>query len=168
MIVLTVGFYARSRTARPSGEPLLVEDRPSQIQSAAPLPQPLKGKHAPEVRAQQQPAVPATLAAAPPAVTAAPPEQTRARSSVREWAVIAATYNGFSAAAKRAASLRGQFRDCACSVFPSEGQGQKYYVLVGSGMARNDADDFRLKAVAAGLPADTYVTKLVPETPDVP
>jgi hypothetical protein len=85
----------------------------------------------------------------------------RARSGASgEWAIIAATYKAFGAAAARASALRSQFAECSCSVFPLEGEGEKYYVVIGSGMARDVAELFRQRAVDAGLPPDTYVTKL--------
>lgn len=104
----------------------------------------------------------AASAPIPMADTESAPEQTRARAGgPPEWAVIAATYNNFGAAAKRASSLRSQFADCACSVYPREGSGQRYYVIVASGVAQDAAERHREQALAAGLPSDTYVTKLV-------
>lgn len=77
-----------------------------------------------------------------------------------DWAVIAATYKSFTAAQGRAQSLRSSFNACVCSVYPREGEGQNYYVVVASGMRRDAADLKREQAVNAGLPQDTYVTKL--------
>lgn len=124
------------------------EDRPDALASVQP----------------ERPVIKEVAASAPiPAVDAGPaPEQTRARAGgPPDWAVIAATYNSFGAAAKRASSLRSQFADCACSVFPREGEGQRYYVIVASGVPQDAAERSREQALAAGLPTDTYVTKLV-------
>lgn len=121
----------------------------------------------PDALAAVQPEQPVIkqAAASAPIPTAAPesaPEQTRARAGgPPDWAVIAATYNSFGAAAKRASSLRTQFADCACSVYPRDGEGQRYYVIVASGVPQDAAQRHRDQALAAGLPADTYVTKLV-------
>jgi hypothetical protein len=155
LLVLAAGVYVlKTRTGPAQNSAAPVEDRPSPI-AGFPT-KPADG------------AQPTTLPARPsPAVVPEATEQTRTRSdSARDWAVIAATYNAFDAAAKRAASLRAQFADCSCSVFPREGEGPKFYVVVGSAMTRDVAEDLRLKAVSAGLPADTYVTRLVRDAPD--
>jgi hypothetical protein len=151
VVLLGVVFYAPGRrTPQSLIASAPIEDRPSPIEGFDP-------------NAAEETRNTVSL----PAAAEEPREQTRERSSVREWAVIAATYNAFGAASKRAASLRSQFTDCSCSVYPAEGKGAKYYVLVGAGLTRNAADDFRSKAVAAGLPADTYVTKIVSEASTV-
>jgi hypothetical protein len=45
-------------------------------------------------------------------------------------------------------------------VFPEAGEGKQYMVILGSGMTKSAADKLRRQARAAGLPRDTYVTKL--------
>ena len=89
------------------------------------------------------------------------PNQERARAyESGDWAVIAATYKSFSAAQRRARTLNAAYPECACSVYPRENEGANYYVVVGSNLSRSAADSARERAVEAGLPADTYVTKL--------
>jgi hypothetical protein len=75
------------------------------------------------------------------------------------WAVVAAIYRDYDAAARRAASFEdvGGIRPV---VFPAKGQGRKYMVIVGSGLTRVKAEELRVRATAAGLPTDTYVTML--------
>jgi hypothetical protein len=87
----------------------------------------------------------------------AAPVQTAASGS---WAVIAAAYRSFEAAQKRAASLRRQWKECDCSVYPEKGQGRTYYVLVGSGLTKNAADRLHRQARLSRLPPDSYVTRL--------
>ena len=87
-------------------------------------------------------------------------QQTSPRDSSTDWAIIAATYKSFAAAQRRASELKSTFAACACSVFPREGEGQKYYVVVDSGLTGEAADRKRAMALSAGLPTDTYVTKL--------
>jgi len=105
----------------------------------------------------------------PPAETPKPAgEVQRARAGeynstdrISDWSVIAATLNDWDAADRRARSLRAQWEQCDCKVYPPRGQGGKYFVLLGSGLGRNDADRLRDTATAAGMPPDTYVTKLI-------
>ena len=99
--------------------------------------------------------------AAEPAPAPAPPKPTPAARTVEpgSWAVIAATYRSFDAAQKRAEALRRQWKRCDCSVYPNEGEGRVYYVIVGAGLNKNAAE--RLHASArSSLPSDTYVTRL--------
>ena len=117
----------------------------------------------PDALAVEQPertvAVSTPPAAIPVEVVA---EQTRARAGgPSHWAVIAATYNSFASAARRASALRSQYADCSCGVYPRDGEGQRYYVVVASGVEQRAAQEHRERAVAAGFPEDTYVTKLV-------
>jgi cell division protein FtsN len=72
------------------------------------------------------------------------------------WAVVAAIYKQYEAAEQRARKFDG----FSATVFPSKGEGSKYMVLLGSGLSYANARSLRDKATAAGLPPDTYVTKL--------
>ena len=72
------------------------------------------------------------------------------------WAVVAAIYNKYEAAEQRARSVNG----FQATVFPSKGEGSKYMVLLGSGLTYANARALRDQATAAGLPPDTYITKL--------
>ncbi len=76
------------------------------------------------------------------------------------WAVIAATYSSFGAAAKRADALRKLSPQLRPHVFPREGQGRRYYVVLGSSLTQNAAQRLRALATSLGAPKDTYVTKL--------
>lgn len=76
------------------------------------------------------------------------------------WAVIAATYTNFEAARKRAAKIQSALDDSQTHVFPAEGQGAKYYVVLGSGLTQLQAERLRDRAIRSGAPADSYVTKL--------
>jgi hypothetical protein len=72
------------------------------------------------------------------------------------WAVVAAIYSKYDAAEQRARSVNGFH----ATVFPAKGEGSKYMVLLGSGLTYENARAIRDQATAAGLPSDTYVTKL--------
>jgi hypothetical protein len=136
--------------------------------------------HGPRPHRASAPNSPPVHAAAvpPPAITAEPreampapaPSRTAADSGAAaralphsrhgNWAVIAATYSSFAAAQKRADRIRKQAPRLEPRVFPSEGQGKHYFVVLGSGLSQNDAERLRRNARALGAPRDTYVTKL--------
>lgn len=90
-----------------------------------------------------------------------PPREDSSSDSSTDWAVIAATHIGFESAQRRATSLKSRWKDCDCRVYPPSGEGSKYYVLVGAGLDRNAADRLRDRATSAGMPQDTYVSKLI-------
>jgi hypothetical protein len=77
------------------------------------------------------------------------------------WAVVAAIYREYEAAERRARSM-AQNPKFHPTVFPDKGKGVKYMVVLGSGLTRAKAEDLRVQAASAGLPSDTYVTKLSP------
>lgn len=81
-----------------------------------------------------------------------------------EWSVVTATYKNYEAASRRAESLRRQWPPSKAKVYPPEGQGEKYMVLIGSNLTRSAAQELAGDAKTAGLPPDTYVTKLMPAT----
>jgi hypothetical protein len=71
--------------------------------------------------------------------------------------VIAATYSDFDAAQKRAHSLS---RRVKAHVYPPHGSGNRYYVVLGSGLSSEAARQLRGRAIRMGAPHDTYVTIL--------
>jgi len=98
-------------------------------------------------------------------VPAAVPGQTTDRARTRtetggSWAVIAATYNSFPAAQGRAGRLAAQAPGLRPEVYPPEGSGKRYYVVLGSGMSREEAERLLETARQKGAPRDVYVTKL--------
>jgi hypothetical protein len=107
-------------------------------------------------------AVPAKPAA-PVQEGAAAPERAGAGGGVRSgWAVIAATYNSYAAAQKRAQSLARNAGRIEAVVHPDEGAGTRYYVVLGSGLTQAEAQQLRQSAISAGAPRDSYVTRLRP------
>jgi hypothetical protein len=120
---------------------------------------------APTVAARQEETRPSPVVAAEPARQ----DPQRARQQVPSsrtaqpgsWAVVAATYRNFEAAQKRAESLRRQWKQCDCTVYPQKGEARSYYyVLVGAGLTKNAAERLQSSARASRFPSDTYVTTL--------
>jgi len=77
-----------------------------------------------------------------------------------DWAVVAAIYRTYDAAEHRAKSLSGKWRQGELKVYPAEGTGTQYMVLVASGLTKDQAERVQRQAKSAGLPGDTYVTRL--------
>jgi hypothetical protein len=82
------------------------------------------------------------------------------KSTEKTWAVISATYRDYDAAQKRANTL-SRSASVQAAVYPPKGQGARYYVILGSGMTQQEAEDLLAKALSSGAPGDSYVTKLV-------
>jgi hypothetical protein len=77
-----------------------------------------------------------------------------------DWAVVAAIYRNYDAAENRARSLASKWHHGELQVYPTKGNGSQYMVVVASGLAKAQAEKIQQQAKAAGLPRDTYVTKL--------
>ncbi|MDZ4797430.1 MAG: SPOR domain-containing protein, partial [Bryobacteraceae bacterium] len=77
-----------------------------------------------------------------------------------QWAVIAATYGDYGAALKRATQLASKSKRLQPFVLPPPGQGKLYYVVLGTAESRREAEKLRSQARSAGMPGDTYVTRL--------
>jgi cell division protein FtsN len=95
----------------------------------------------------------------PPPASPQPPVDAPV-ASAGSWAVIAATYNNYGAAAKRAAQLARASSDISPRVLPPEGQGRRYYVVLGLADSRREAERLLERARAAGMPRDAYVTRV--------
>lgn len=102
----------------------------------------------------------ATITSTPPRGEADRVSAAAPKSTSKTWAVIAATYKDFDAAQKRANRIGGAAKSLTPSVYPPRGQGTWYYVVFGTGMTQQEAEDLLSKARAAGAPSDSYVTKL--------
>jgi serine/threonine protein kinase len=134
------------------------QPKPARTATAAPPPRTVPAPTPVNVRPVEKPS-PARVvdshAAAPVRQRATP-----AADAKESWAVIAATYNNFSAAEKRAAALRELSPRLHAHVFPREGAGKRYYVVLGSNLTQDAAQKLRELATSLGAPKDSYVTKL--------
>jgi Protein kinase domain/SPOR domain len=96
--------------------------------------------------------------AAPTAVAPAPP-----KTSAGNWVVVAAIYRDYDLAAKRAEQIAQKEKRWQPEVYPPEGQGgHRYMVLLGRAETRKEAERILARARSAGMPSDTYLTKLKP------
>lgn len=91
----------------------------------------------------------------PPPVIASPKQ-----NESGDWAVVAAIYKNHKLAVRRANQMTEHLKSWDVKVFPSAGQGQRYMVVLAFAESRRQADRLRAKARAAGMPRDTYVTKI--------
>ena len=119
----------------------------------------------PTAKPKPAPAPERTATAAKPATpTPAAPKAEPTRSATAAggpgWAVVAAIYRDYDAAERRARTMGSRFSEFKPSVFPPKGEGKRYLVVLGSGLSKGEADTLRSRATRAGLPRDTYVTKL--------
>jgi hypothetical protein len=110
----------------------------------------------PETTPRRTPAAvpaPATklLAAATPKATPTPP----ATRSSGAWRVVAFTYNHQDQAEHKAQTINEKHPDLKASVFSPKG-GAPYLVTLGDATDKASAFRLREKAVAEGLPKDTY------------
>ena len=164
VLIAVIWQSRRLDKPEPSRAPVAAQEpdiRPSPVVPASPAEQ----QQTPPARvATTKP--PAPQQTPPPRVAAtkpsAPNKQHPRRVATPEpgsWAVIAAAYRSYEAAEKRAESLRRQ-KQCECSVFPAKGEGRTYYVVVGSGMTKDAAEQLHRQARASRLPSDSYVTRL--------
>lgn len=147
---------AETHAAKPaSPAPAPPVEKPDPARVAGPLP----AKDAPAPH--RAPARPIERAKADRVVErpSAPP-RAAATGPKASWAVIAATYSSFSAAEKRAEALRKLSSRLRPHVFPREGEGRRYYVVLGSSLTQDAAQRLRALATSLGAPKDTYVTKL--------
>lgn len=170
------GMRSRPATVPATGQEQLSVTRPSPVE---PSPEPRAPARTP-VRPTPPRSTPAAgagkVAGERSRVTIQPPAARKesARQSIASpskddrsptWAVIAAIYRDYNAAIKRAQSLSARWSRSKIQVVPPEGQGRRYLVILGSGLTREQAERLRAQATSAGLPQDTYVTKLSLERP---
>lgn len=82
------------------------------------------------------------------------------------WGVIVATYKDYDLAQHFADSVSERWKEFRSIVYPPRGQAQKYYyVVIGSALSQDAAQQLHERAIAAGLKG--YVTK-VSSSPGVP
>lgn len=104
------------------------------------------------------PGTPETPVAAASAANPAPNTPTNAVPTAgrAQWRVVAYAYNHEDQAKQKAATIASRNPALNPQVFTPNGRAP-YLVTLGGAMTHEDAAAFRNKAVAAGLPRDTYI-----------
>jgi hypothetical protein len=124
----------------------------------------LLGVRAYKNRTPAQEAVPVVAQAPPQAVrerVVSPPPPLPTRPKGGDWVIVAAIYNDYDLAAKRAESIAKRWKRWQPEVFPPVSQGRrKYMVVLHSADSRKEADRLLARARADGMPSDAYVTKI--------
>ena len=82
-----------------------------------------------------------------------------ARPDAHGWFVVVASYAREADAVQRAQSLGRRYAQFKLSVFPPSAIDTHYLVILGSGLTAEAADSLRARAIASGLPPDTYIKK---------
>lgn len=169
VLVLLVLFYAFPRGSRtPTAASPARQPVPSPTPTPAvavatrdrATPKPAAPEPAIVKPARREPQAPPPIAAAPPIAATPPAPKPKSRISADSWAVIAGTYNQFEAAQKHAKLYHEKFPELQPHVFPHEGQGKRYLIVLGSGLTQEAAGRLRHDVVEQGAPQDTYVTKI--------
>jgi eukaryotic-like serine/threonine-protein kinase len=110
-------------------------------------------QEAPVTPAPQEPSAVAPRKPAPPVIL----EQSVSPNGT--WYVVTATYAQKKDAEKRALSVSSRWPRFKAEVFSPSGDDEKSYhlVILGSNLSQKAAVDLRQRAIAAGMPADTYI-----------
>jgi eukaryotic-like serine/threonine-protein kinase len=113
-------------------------------------------REAPATPAPQEPSAPAPRKPAPPVIL----EQSVSPNGT--WYVVAATYTQRKDAEKRAHSITSRWPSFKAEVFspPVEDEKPYYLVIIGSNLSQKDAVAIRQRAIASGMPVDTYIQHL--------
>ncbi len=79
----------------------------------------------------------------------------------RRWSVVAATYATYTGAEKRSEAMRERWPGLEPGVFPENGEGNLYFVVLGTKQSKDGAAELRRKALSQGAAGDVYITMLL-------
>jgi cell division septation protein DedD len=85
--------------------------------------------------------------------------QPPAKPAGHGWFVVVASYTREVDAEGKARDLGRRFPEFKPSVFPPSAIDMHYVVIIGSGLTEEKAESLRQRAVASGMPPDTYIKK---------
>lgn len=77
------------------------------------------------------------------------------------WRVVASTYAHREDAERRVKAINAKHGNLHASIFSPSGSGSLFLVTLGDWMNREEAAQIRRKAVAAGMPRDTYIQNYI-------
>lgn len=127
---------------------------------AAPVPQSVEQakpveKAKPPVAEAKPPESPAPAPSLPPASATSPAP--KALQPDRGWAVVVATFDKREGAEQRAKQLAHHTPSMRLRIVPPSAGNPHYAIVVAAGLSRAKAKAFRDRAVAAGMPKDTFI-----------
>jgi len=122
---------------------------------ATPKPSPLGTRSAPPapVRAPQQRQAPAARAVVPDSPSLA------ARKADGWWVIVGA-YNSREAAEKRVSQMSKRWPNFHIALSEPKSEKTRYVITLGENLSADQAEALRKRAVAAGLPRDTYIKRI--------
>jgi serine/threonine protein kinase len=145
---------------------------PRAVATATPVykaPTPPVAPALPEIRIPEQnpvpPANPAPPANSVPPANPVPPVKRKPSSATRGksldgWSVIVAAYIAREPAENRRKEMAQRWPSFQWSVFQQQAGKTYYLVVVGQNLSQDQAETLRSRALASGLPHDTYIKKL--------
>jgi serine/threonine protein kinase len=113
----------------------------------------------------QAPVAPAPAESAPP-VTTEQSESRQTRTSPAKpsgtWYVVSATYTRKADAERRARSISSKWPRFKADIYspPGDDESPYYLVTIGSNLSQKAAVEVQQRAIAAGLPGDTYIQQV--------
>jgi hypothetical protein len=78
------------------------------------------------------------------------------------WRVVVYTFNRSEDAERKVRALNAKHPHLQAQVFTPNGQSGPYLITVGGRMTREDAAHFRSRALASGMPRDSYIQNYKP------
>jgi hypothetical protein len=129
-------------------------DAPVQA-SPTPRPSPLISQSAP-----QRDASSAEPGSAPPARAVPNPPRAAGRKAAGWWVIVAA-YNSREAAEKRTSAIAKRWPNFHAALSEPQSEKTRYLITLGQGLSQDQAEAIRKRAVASGLPRDTYIKRVM-------
>jgi hypothetical protein len=142
LIALVVGLGRKSADSGPAPASSALP-APSGVPKAAPAPPPAAAPE-PPVRSHAEP------------THASPPVAGRRGSG---WSVVVASYGSRGPAEKRERELARRWPKFNVNLFEQHAGKTYYLVVVGQNLSEDEANAVRRRAIASGLPRDTYIRK---------
>jgi serine/threonine protein kinase len=161
IIVLLVAVM-RTRDTVPAAvvpaPPIAQESAP---EPATPSPTPPPATPAVQSNTAPAPRLEATPAPTPPTDAAPAPLPRATGRRADGWSVIVAAYGSREAAEKRVHEMERKFSRFNITVFEQKNADRaRFQVVLGQNLGEDQAETLRKRAVAAGLPRDTYIKRL--------
>lgn len=159
-VMLLAVIYVLARGTGSPSDSSLAASAPAQTQAPAPVKTPVREPTLPpQPTLRSKPTPFEAPVKAPAALAVQPAAKAAAMPSGHGWFVVVASYTREVDAAQMARTLGRRFPDFKPSVFPPSLIDTHYLVIIGSGLSQERAESMRQRAVASGLPGDTYIKR---------